>query len=225
MIYGYARVSTTHQNLDRQIINLKNSHKEIAILEEQYTGTTTDRPVFNKLLKNVKTGDTIVFDSVSRMSRNATEGIEIYENLFNRGIELEFLKEPHINTSVYKNALNSRINPVGNEIADAYIETTNRVLMILAKKQIEIAFISSEKEVQEKRATIREGIAKRKADGKQVGLTKGTKLTTKKSIQAKEQILKYSKSFNGTLNDREVMQMTGLARNTFYKYKSELLNN
>lgn len=60
-------------------------------------------------------------------------------------------------------------------------------------------------------------------NGKQIGNIKGTKLTTKKSVIAKEQIVKYSKDFNGTLNDVEVMKLIGIARNTYYKYKRELL--
>ena len=53
-------------------------------------------------------------------------------------------------------------------------------------------------------------------------MAKGTKLTTKKSIAAKEQIIKYSKDFDGTLDDTAVMKLTGLARNTYYKYKREI---
>lgn len=50
----------------------------------------------------------------------------------------------------------------------------------------------------------------------------GVKLTTKKSIAAKEIILKHSKDFNGALGDMEVMKLCGLARNTYYKYKKEM---
>ena len=50
----------------------------------------------------------------------------------------------------------------------------------------------------------------------------GAKLTTKKSIEAKKQIQKHSKDFNGTLSDVDCMKLIGLARNTFYKYKREL---
>ena len=60
------------------------------------------------------------------------------------------------------------------------------------------------------------------ANGKQIGQPKGAKLTTKKSIEAKEVILKRSKDFNGDLSDLEVMKLTGVARGTYYKYKREL---
>ena len=61
-----------------------------------------------------------------------------------------------------------------------------------------------------------------KLNGKQIGQPKGAKLTTKKSIEAKEVILKRSKDFNGDLSDLEVMKLTGVARGTYYKYKREL---
>ena len=51
---------------------------------------------FEKLLKIVSTDDTLVFDSVSRMSRTAQEGYEMYQKLYNQGVSLVFLKEPHI---------------------------------------------------------------------------------------------------------------------------------
>ena len=49
-----------------------------------------------KLLKTVKSSDTIVFDSVSRMSRNASEGFALYQDLLEKNVELVFLKEPHM---------------------------------------------------------------------------------------------------------------------------------
>ena len=57
---------------------------------------------------------------------------------------------------------------------------------------------------------------------KQIGGVSGKKLTTKKSIEKKAEILKHSVDFGGTLNDVDCMKLTGLSRNTFYKYKREL---
>ena len=70
--------------------------------------------------------------------------------------------------------------------------------------------------------TTKEGMERAKNRGKRVGTPKGTKLTTKKSIAVKEKILEHSKDFNGTLNDIDCMALTGVARNTFYKYKREI---
>lgn len=55
-----------------------------------------------------------------------------------------------------------------------------------------------------------------KIEGKQIGQIKGTKLTTKKSMQAKAIILKHSQHFDGTLNDSNCRKLAGISRNSFY---------
>lgn len=222
-IYGYCRVSTREQSIERQIRNIKAYNENAIILEEAYTGTKIDgRKKFNKLLNTVKKGDTIIFDSVSRMSRNAEEGFKLYEELYNKGINLVFLKEQHINTDTYKKALSNNIELTGTNV-DFILEGINKYLMALAKEQIIIAFNQSEKEVMDLRQRTKEGIETARLNGKQIGLEKGTKLTTKKSVQAKENIKKYSKDFLGTLKDSEVIKLCGISRNSYYKYKKELV--
>ncbi len=221
--YGYCRISTPQQSIDRQERNIKAEYPNAHISKEAYTGTKAEgRKELDKILKIVKAGDTIVFDSVSRMSRNADEGIDLYMNLYEKGVTLVFLKEPHINTDTYRNALQNSIATVGNEIADIYIKATNEVLMILARQQIRQAFEQAQKEVQDLHQRTAEGIQTARLNGKQIGQKQGAKLNVKKKVPAMEQIKKYSKDFDGTLKDTEVMQLVGLARNTYYKYKSEL---
>ena len=94
--------------------------------------------------------------------------------------------------------------------------------MALAKEQIKLAFDQSEKEVMDLRQRTKEGISIARLNGKQIGNIKGTKYKTKKSVKAKKEIQKYSKDFRGNLSDVDVMKLTGLARNTYYKYKREL---
>lgn len=225
MVYGYARISRPTQNIERQVRNILERESEAQIIKEAYTGTTQERPEWLKLCKKLKSGDTIIFDSVSRMSRNADEGFKEYEALYDRNISLIFLKEPHINTDTYKQAIAQELKLTGNEIADEYIKATNRVLMILAKQQIKLAFEQAEKEVQDLHKRTSEGIQTAKMNGKQIGRQKGTTIETKKSIAAKKIIIKHSIDFGGTLTDKEVMCMIGgIARNTYYKYKKELKN-
>ena len=223
-VYGYCRISTKKQSIERQDRNIKEYNKEALIIQETYTGTKQDRPEWNKLYKKVKAGDTIIFDSVSRMSRNAQEGIDTYMKLYERGINLVFLKEPHINTDTYKKALQSNITMTGTNV-DFLLEGINKYLIALAQEQIRLAFEQSEKEVQDLHQRTKEGIETARLNGKQIGQKQGTKLTTKKSVKAKEQILKHSKDFSGTLTDTDCMKLIGLARNTFYKYKKELKEN
>lgn len=222
-IYGYCRVSTKSQHIDRQIDNIKTSYPNAIIMKESYTGTKIDgRQIFNKLLKQVKQGDTIVFDSVSRMSRNSEQGFQLYEKLYRDGINLVFLKEPHINTDTYKSTIQKQIELQGNEV-DVILEAINKYLMLLAKKQIQIAFDQSEKEVKDLQQRTREGIEKARQKGKQIGRKSGIKLITKKSIEAKEKIKKYNNSFNGSLTNEETWNLIGISKMTFYKYKNEIL--
>lgn len=220
-VYGYARISTAKQSIERQIRNIEREYHDAVIVQEAYTGTKIDRKEWNKLFAAVKTGDTIVFDSVSRMSRNAEEGFTVYEELYNRGVTLVFLKEPHINTDTYRKALESSI-PMTNTAVDFILEGINRYLLELAREQIRLAFDQAEKEVEDLHQRTREGIQTARLNGKQIGQRQGAKLTTKKSIAAKEVILRHSKDFGGTLADVDVIKLTGLARNTYFKYKREL---
>ena len=165
--------------------------------------------------------DTIIFDSVSRMSRNAEEGFAAYEKLYSNGINLVFLKEPHINTDTYRKAIETGITMTGTNV-DFILEGVNKYLMALAKEQIRLAFEQSEKEVQDLRQRTREGIETARQHGKQIGHKEGTKLITKKSITAKAEILKHCRDFGGSLNDIDTIKLTGLSRNTYYKYKREL---
>lgn len=230
MLYGAARISTGKQSIERQIRNILAKYPTAKIVKDTYTGTKIEgRKEFEKLLKVIRKGDIIVFDEISRMSRNSEEGCNLYEELFNKGVDLIFLKEPHINTEVYRKALENQINirlNTGNKATDELINTIidalNKYTIELAKEQIKIAFDKAESEVKRLHERTIEGLITAKLSGKQVGQVKGSKLKTKKSIAAKEIILKHSKDFDGTLNDDECRKLAEISRNTFYTYKREL---
>lgn len=223
MVFGYCRISTKSQSIERQIRNIKEIYPEAVVVEEVFTGTKIEgRENWNKLYKKLKEGDKIVFDSVSRMSRNEEEGFQLYQNLFEKGVELEFLKEPHINTEVYKDAISGGIELTGTDVDDILIGV-NKYMLRLAKKQIKLAFEQAEKEVNDLKQRTREGLQTAKLNGKRIGTEKGRKLVTKKSLEAKEKIRKYSRDFNGTLTDKDVMTLIGIARNSYYKYKKEII--
>ena len=221
MIFGYCRVSTPKQNIERQIRNIRLAYPNAVLYKEAYTGTTIERKQLDNLLKVAKNGDVIIFDSVSRMSRNAAEGIELYQRLFDLGVELVFIKEPHINTLTYKKALSNNIPLTGTK-TDIILNAVNQYLMELAKEQIELAFEQAEKEVSDLHQRTKEGIQTARLAGRQIGQRAGAKLTTKKSITAKQIINKYSKDFAGTLPDVDVIKLTNISRNSYYKYKREL---
>lgn len=221
-IYGYVRISRPQQSMERQIRNIKAAYPDAIILQEAYTGVIMNRPEWNKLVKHVKSGDCIVFDSVSRMSRSADEGVVTYFELFEMGVQLIFLKEMYINTDVYSENLKDRIELQGTD-EDEIFKGLNNYFRKLAERQIRIAFEQSEKEVRDLHQRTKEGIETARLNGKQIGQRPGKKLKVKKKQPALDIIEKHSKSFRGTLNDGECMKLAQLSRNTYYKYKRELL--
>lgn len=229
---GVARISRPTQNIQRQIRNIKNQYPNANIIKIVYTGSkVTGYKDFINVVDKLEEGDTLIFDSASRMSRDSKEGCDLYEKLFNRNVKIVFLKEPHINTDVYKEALNNQIklklktgNKATDELMNSIIDALNKYTIALAKEQIKVVFDQAEKELQDLHQRTSEGIETARLDGKQIGQIKGRKLNVKKAQNAKAVILKHSKDFNGTLTDGECRKLAGVSRNSFYKYKGELKN-
>lgn len=239
-LYGYARVSTQSQRLDRQIRSIEDyaGDKKIErIYKEKFTGTKLDRPEFKRLLKAVKSGDTIIFDSVSRMSRTAEEGYQLYMQLMTEGIELVFINEPHISTAYYKKMQAKKVSIAtsGKASVDKLIQTVLDAITEFqndeTREKIKVAFEQSQKEVDDLHTRIAAGIratqannaALPEAERKQIGRVSGQKVETKKAKETKAKIRKMSKDFDGNMTDKEILEVLSVARNTYYKYKRELL--
>lgn len=221
--YGYGRISTKRQSIDRQIRNILAAYPDAIIFKEVFTGTKFyGRKELDKLLRVVKAGDRIIFDSVSRFARDSDRGVALYFELYDKQISLVFLKEPHINTEVYREALQRQVTLTGEDV-DYILEGVNQYLRKLAEKQIRIAFEQAEKEVEDLHKRTSEGLLTAKLEGKQVGGVKGRKLNVKKAIAVKSKIQELSKDFDGSLNDKDLMAVVGVSRNTYYKYKKEII--
>ncbi|RKJ03169.1 recombinase family protein [bacterium D16-54] len=91
-VFGYARVSTEAQNLDRQLDALKNYGVDI-IYNEKITGTKKNRPELTKLLDRITEGDIVVVESLSRLGRSTKDLIELTEIFQSKGVNLVSLKE------------------------------------------------------------------------------------------------------------------------------------
>ena len=91
-VFGYARVSTEAQNLDRQLDALQKYGVDM-IFNEKMTGTKRDRPELSKLLDRMTEGDTVVVESLSRLGRSTKDLIELTELFQSRGVHLVSLKE------------------------------------------------------------------------------------------------------------------------------------
>ena len=229
MIYGYARISTPHQNLQRQVDNLRAFDSTMEIVKETWSGRTSDRPAYRRLTGRVREGDTIVFDSVSRMSRDADQGVKDYFNLSDRGVELVFLKERHIDTSVFRQAAKRAITlnvATGDTATDKFMASLtgaiNTLLHDIAVNQIRLAFEQSEKEVSDLRQRTREGMAVARARGKRIGNVEGSTRVTEKKRTAMPLIRKHSKRYGGTLSTEECMRLCGIGKNAYYRYCREI---
>lgn len=228
--YSYCRVSTTQQKLQRQIENAKAFDNEVIIItEKQSAKDIENRTEFKKLISKVVCGDTIIFDEVSRMSRSAEEGYNLYMELYNKGIKLIFLKERHIDTEEFKRRTqrhierittqDNKIDNLINGILDLVEEFEKENL----KDNIKLAFERAEQE----RLLMIQRISNGKAvsQNKQ-GRPKGSlNKETAKEEDAKKIIMELSKDFNGNFSDAKILrEYLNIARNTYYKYKQELKN-
>ena len=144
MVVGYCRVSSKKQlegyGLEAQIEEIKSKYENAIIYQEQYTGTKTDRPIFNEVLRDLKEGDTLVVTKLDRLARNTVEGIQIVEDLFKRNVAVHVLNVGLLeNTSMGKfflttllavaemerNTILERMNS-GKEVAKARAEAEGK---------------------------------------------------------------------------------------------------
>ena len=240
--YLYIRTSTKKQDLARQEELIK-LYPDATVIAEKASGKSVEgRTEFQRLLKLVKTGDTIVFDSVSRMSRNATEGAELYEQMYRDGVELVFVHEPQVNTECYRKVLESQIRvsiSSGNAAMDIcvkkMIDALNEFAVAMAKVQFLQAFQQAETERLHIVSSVKQGLECARAAGKQIGQVQGAKLHIKKKDELKALIRKEHVDFGGRYTTAEFLRIHapeykngkanhehGISKNTFYKYLQEL---
>ena len=95
MIYGYIRVSSKSQfdnnSFEEQEQKILERYPSAEIFKEQFTGATMDRPVFNKILDNIKSSDILVTTKLDRFCRNTKEGLEIIDKLLTENISIHIL--------------------------------------------------------------------------------------------------------------------------------------
>lgn len=203
--YGYC----CGKNIETQEQNILAAYPKAIIVKEASE--------WDNVCKALNKGDTLVYNHVSVMNNDPTEAIKLYEYCYDREINLVFLKEPHLNTDTYRKAMESTLSDNGLKA-----DIVSKALMNLIGEQIRIAIENPIEEAVSISQRTKDGIERARLNGKRIGQPKGAKLTTKKSLKMKEIILNSSKDFNGTLTDPEMLELTKLARGTYYKYKREL---
>ena len=97
-IYGYARVSTVKQDLSSQVENLKRAGA-VKIFKDKYTGTTANRPEFDKLMAKIKSGDTLIVTKLDRLARNTQDALNIVKKMNAEGVILRVLNIGTIDNS------------------------------------------------------------------------------------------------------------------------------
>jgi len=98
MVFGYARVSTQEQSLDRQLDILKNSGVE-EIIKEKITGTKADRPELNRLLDKLRKGDIVLITDLTRLGRSTKDLFNLVEQIEKKGANIKSLKESWLDTT------------------------------------------------------------------------------------------------------------------------------
>lgn len=108
MIYGYARVSTKGQAKDGNSLeaqeNILKENGATVIYSDSFTGTKIDRPEFDKLLNELKSGDTLIVTKLDRIARSMTQGSELVTSLINKGIKVNI-----INIGIMDNTPSSKL--------------------------------------------------------------------------------------------------------------------
>jgi len=241
-VYGYARVSTSKQVTKRQIENILRKYPNAIIVEETFTGkgNCENRPRFAGLLKTVEPGDLIVFDEPSRMSRDAVSGFETYKALYDRGVDLAFIKAEHLNTKLFRQKVQTQIESVTtgdaktDKLLNAIIDALNEFMMSVVQEQIAVEFRKAENEIENLSIRTSEGLKShgatnvKDADGniiEQGSISRsrtGRTYTSSKKKKALEIIRKKSFRYDGTMNDVEIMRAYDIPKSTFYAYLKEL---
>lgn len=230
-VYAYVRVSTRKQNPARQYRNIEYYAQQHGLIltrtfEDKFTGTSINRPAFDSLRKTIETDIkegrevTVIFDSVSRMSRTAEEGVKQYFEWYDEGVNLVFLHNSTICTEQYKISL-KEIGLTGTDV-DVILNGINQFFRKLARNQIVAAFQQAENEAIAIKKRVVEGLeASDKKSGRPI-LAEGERIETNKAIQAKKYILKHCRRFGGELNDTQTMKCAEISRPTFYRYLKEI---
>lgn len=239
-IYGFCRISTPHQDISRQRVNILRAYPTAIIFEEIHSGGDFNGcVVLDRLLKTVQPGNTVVFDSVSRFTRDNVTGPLEYKKLFQRGVNLVFLNEPYINTENYRKALEVALPRTGTFV-DPIIKGLEEALLMLAEKQVQEAFDQAQKELRDIRLRTSQALQRKIAENKvlppdqqiRIGTQKGDTFTTKKKEIALKRIEEgFLKGYpdetiiNNIVGDLKKnlpdSKCQGISRNTYYKYKKE----
>lgn len=199
MIFGYARVSSQEQNLDRQIKELEAYGCEKIYMEKQ-SGKNFDRPVYKELRSKLRFGDVLVVHDLSRFGRNKEEIRDEWKTLIQEEVDIVVLNMPILDTRKYK-----ELEGVGQLVSDLVLTLLSWMV---------------EEERNRIRTAQREGIEIAKAKGKYKGGKKRYHAgATGKDKVIYDEIVRLLEAGESVM---DIHRKTGVARNTVYAVKREI---
>ena len=221
--FAYCSSGCSRPQFEKQINNINRKYPNAIIIKEQYSKTVTDRTELNKLLAQLEADDTLIVNSMDRLSRDPQELLRYYIELAKKGVKLVFINQPYMNTDLYTSAYEDMLSR-SYESKDEDIVTG---LTLLLSAQIVSILEKSWEDLQSHRGQMREIYEEEKAEEKRLGRLKGKKYESRKSFMVKELIKRYNQNYDGSMNDVQTMEqirneMGTISRNTYYKYKKEL---
>ena len=195
--YGYVRVSSTDQNEERQMAAMaKREIPEKNVFRDKQSGKDFERPQYKRMLKALKSGDTLYILSIDRLGRNYGEIQNQWRILTKKiGIDICVLDMPLLDTRQGKDLM-------GTFIADLVLQ----ILSFAAQNE-------------------RENIKKRQADGIAAAKTRGVKFG-RPDISAPYDFADIVNRWEkGTITLKNVLKICGMSRSTFYRRRRELINH
>lgn len=195
MKYGYARVSSKTQNEDRQIVELLKQKILITnIFLDKQSGKDFNRPQYKKMLRKLKSGDTVFVKSIDRFGRNYDEIIQQWYYLVKKKkVDIVVLDMPLLDTRKNKDLL-------GEFISDMVLQ----ILSYVAQTQ-------------------RESIRKSQADGIRLAKAKGVKFGRPKAISKEDFLRLHEKVALRELDIQEACEQAGISTATFRRYEKEYI--
>ncbi|MGL5712168.1 MAG: recombinase family protein [Paraclostridium sp.] len=200
MTYGYCRVSTKHQSLQRQINALINyGITERFIFSDKYTGTTLNRSGLSELLSVVKSGDTIVIKEIDRLGRNRKETKELIIFLIKNDIELICLDMPYL-----------------KEFIIDKIKESEGFLEIMANALLDVILEVAQQE--------RKKIVDRTTEGRKNAILEGRKFGRKSKVSIEVFKVYYDKFLRREMKAIEIQRELNISKQSYYNY-IEILTN
>ena len=192
-VFAYIRVSTREQHENRQLDALKDLNVDEIIIEKASGKNFVGREKYQKMKAQLRAGDLLIIHSIDRFGRNYTEICKEWEGLIDKGVDIQVLDMPILNTRDNKNGLTGRL------ITDIVL----KLLGYVAEKE-------------------RSNIKTRQREGIDSALKNGIKFGRPKGEIPKDFIRAYELYRQGLIKVKDVMSMCNIAKSTFYKYSSQI---